>query len=700
MKRTHYRFSAIILVLFLLFGVPIVASAEVPYESYNYWENVSSDRKEVYSRAMYEPGLSISAASIGVADFTKINNVATDSQGNIYILDNASRIVMTDKNYNLIGEIGLINGTESYNEANSIYVHSDSSIYICDTNNHRILHITTTGGLIDTLVLPESPLIPDDFDFRPMYIAIDQNGYIYVISNGSYYGALLYGQNKEFLGFYGANTVSASISSVFNNIMNRVFPNNEKKGNTARKLPYSFIGITTDNEGFVYTCNGYTSTYQNKGQIRRLSPGTGSNILDSNSANFVDTDVNTEYNDGALAKQNIMDIEVDSNGFIYGLESAFGKVFVYDEQCRVLNVFGGGMGAGTQLGSFTTVSGMALLDDGNRILVSDSTTNLITVFKINSFGTKVKKQLALTLNGDYLESEEGWKEILTLDRNFQPAYSALARVELEKENYSKAMEYAKTGYDREVYGVAFEYVRSDFISDNFLWIFIVIIIIVAGLIVFLVVSSKKKLTFIKNKELSMMFSTLTHPVNTFTDIKEKGYGSVLLCFITLILYYVVTILQTLKGGFLFSIYDAESFNSFWVLIRSVGLVVLWIVADWLVCTLLGGKGKLKEIIIVTCYSLWPLIIAKILRLVLTNVLLPTEASFLSILDTIALLYFVFLIIIGLLKIHDFSMSRLVGTSALAIVGIAAIIFLIIMVVILLQKLGGFVITVISELQTF
>jgi len=199
--------------------------------------------------------------------------------------------------------------------------------------------------------------------------------------------------------------------------------------------------------------------------------------------------------------------------------------------------------------------------------------------------------------------------------------------------------------------------------------------------------------------MRLMFSTMLHPSNCFSDIKEKRKGSISLCVITVILYYLTTILQTLKGGFLFSVYDHASFNSIWVLVRSVGLVVLWIVADWMVCTLLGGKGKFREIIIITCYSLWPLIIEKILRLVFTNVLLPTEASFLNILDTIAIIYFIILMVIGLLKIHDFSMSRLIGTSALAIVGIAAIIFLIIMIVILVQQFWGFICTLVSELLT-
>ena len=56
-------------------------------------------------------------------------------------------------------------------------------------------------------------------------------------------------------------------------------------------------------------------------------------------------------------------------------------------------------------------------------------------------------------------------------------------------------------------------------------------------------------------------------------------------------------------------------------------------------------------------------------------------------------------IVGLLKIHDFSFSRLIGTSILAILGIAAIVFLLIMIIILIQQLCGFVFTLITEIIT-
>ncbi len=688
------RVLAIVIILILFTGITV--SAEVPFESYTYWSDVSDGEKAVYNRPMYNTSKTFSAADIGVNEFEKINYVCTDTNNNIYILDSASRIVVLNNQFEVINEIGLIGGTEAYQNSSSIFIASDNTIYICDTKGNRVLHTSQNGELIEVIGLPDSPLIPTDFSFNPSRVILDDYGYLYVLSEGSYYGALLYDLDKTFLGFYGANTVSSSVSGVLTNIKNHLFPNNEKKANTAQKLPYSFVDIEIDNQGFIYTCNGYTSASERKGQIRKLSPGAGSNILGSQDINFVDYSVNSQYKNGAFSRQNILDIEVDSNGYIYGLESVFGKVFLYDTDCNILTVFGGGMGSGTQSGNFVLANSFTLLNDGETVIVSDYETNLITVFEITDFGRIVKELINITKKGEYDKAKNGWNEILKQDSNFQLAYSGLARVYLNEENYDLALKYAREGYDRDTYAVAFEYVRKDFIDKNFAWIFGGVVLLLGVVIAWIVISTKKNIVLIKNRELRLMLNTSIHPNNVFTDIKEKHYGSVLLSVMLVALYYVATVLQSLSGGFLFTLYDPTTFNSLFVLARSAGLVILWVIANWLVCTISGGKGKLKEIIVVTCYSLMPLIVEKFIRLILTNVLVPNEAGFLGILDAIAVIYFVILLVIGLLKIHDFSLSGLIGTSALSLVGIAAIVFLLIMFIVLVQQLWGFILTVATE----
>ncbi len=694
------------LALFLVLFATVVCSAfpagalsqEIPYESYTYWEDIDENsRKAVYNRPMYEVKTVLDSTALGVKPFAKLNDVTTGTDGYIYLLDDTSRIVIIDSNYKLVREIGVIvSGSEEYDYsgANSLYIHSDNTIYICDTENARVLHCDGFGKLIDVQTLPESSLIPEDYDYRPLHAVVDKRDYLYVLSDGSYYGMILYAPDRSFLGFYGANEVTTGIVGAVKNIWNRVFVSNTRKGNSARTLPYVFVDVVVGGDGFVYTATGFTDKSNNRGQIKKLSPGTGKNILGSEDINFTDDEINTTYKDGEELQQNIVGLAVDENGFIYCLDAAFGRVFLYDSENHMLSAFGSGMGAGTQKGSFTVASAIAL--SGSDVLVSDSTKCTVTVFSETKYGKLLKELQSLTIDGEYLLAKDGWQQVLEMDRSCQLAYSGLARAYLTENNYEAALEYSKMGYDRDTYALAFEFVRQNFINRNFWFIFIGILIMLCGLVAVIIIGKRRKITLIKNQELKLFFNTLIHPALSFEEVKEKGRGRIWICLITVTVYYIFSVLRVLCGGFLFTYYDPENFNSLMVLVRSVGFVVLWIVCNWMVCTLLGGRGKLREITVVTCYSLQPLIIEGILSLALTNTLLPSEGEFLGILNAVAILYALLLLVIGMIKIHDFSMSHFVGTSVLSVLGMAAVIFLIVMVGMLLQQLGGFIGTVFME----
>lgn len=700
MLKKMMRFVSVFLVIICLASFTFTASAatQVPFESYTYWEDIGTERKAVYSRPMYEVNKVLDALSLGIEPFTTINDVYSDDK-NVYILDNNSRIVMLDKQYNLLKEIGAITDAEgntyNYNGAMSIYVHTDDTIFISDTENKRVLRINNEGVLIDLYGTPESSLIPESFVYKPLKAVMDSHGYLYVLSDGSYYGALLYAPDKSFTGFYGANDVTMGIASAIKNILERVFPNNAKKSASARTLPFSFVDIVIDKTDFIYTATGKTDTYDRTGQIKKLNPGTGNNIFNSEEVNFVDDKFNTTFNNGTQIEQDLVGLEVADNGYVFCIESQFGRVFLYDKSCRMLTAFGGGIGQGQQEGTFVAATAIALND--TDVIVSDKLKNTITVFTPTDFGTKVMGLIDITLEGKYLQAEEGWKEVIALDRNFQPAYSGLARAELTNENYKEAMVLAKEGYDRETYELAFEYYRKNLLEDNFWVVFLIAVAVIAGFVAFYLFVIKKKVQIIKNKQVRLMFKTLIHPVLAFEEIKEKKQGSIVISAVLVALFYVTAVIQVLCGGFLFTQYDPATFNSLWVLARSAGLVVLWIISNWMICTLMQGKGTAREITIVTSYSLLPIIIERVLRIAFTNVLLPSEAMFLTGFDVIAIGFTAILLIIGLIKIHEFSMSRLVGTSLLSIAWLAVLVFLIILVGMLIQQIGGFIVTVFLEL---
>ena len=721
-KKVLRRLAAIVLAAIIVAGTMLTAFAEtsqyVPYENYTYWEDIAGgQRKLVYNRPMYNVQSVISGTELGVEAITELTDVCIDKQGNVYLLDKGSpdasaKIIILDASYKYIKEISSVTKGEEaldFTGSSNIYVHTDGSIFICDTQQARVLKSDNDGNYIDEYTLPDSPLIPDDFAYRPVKVVADSRGYVYILSEGSYYGALLFapaesGTAKEFIGFYGANTVTNSVFGAIQSALNRMFPNNEKMKNQTRVLPYTFSDIVIDSKDFIYT----TTDSASKGQLKKLNPGAGNNILKSDDKRFIDDAVNRTYLGGLnfALYQKIVGLDVDDKEFMYALDSTYGRIYLYDAQCHLLTTFGGGMGNGTQKGTFHTASALCVKEtkdeDGkvliNDVLVTDKTNNSLTVFRRNDYGNMVVELDRMTIDGDYIESREGWEEAIKLDKNLQIAYTGLARAYLAEKNYEKAMEVALEGYDRDTYALAFEYRRQELISENFGWLFGGILIVVAAVIALAIFRKKKRTDEIKTKsETKLALSCLIHPGLAFEEIKDKKRGSSRVATVILLLFYVSAVVEVLWGGFLFTKYDPGTFNSLWVFVQSAGLVALWVVANWLVTTLMGGKGKLKEIYVVTCYSLTPIIASRVIYIILTNFLLPTEGSFLGILTTVATIYMGLLLVIGMMRIHDYTIGRFIGTTLLTVFGMAAIIFLMILVGILLQQLGGFVATILTEL---
>ena len=694
-----------ILALLIVLSCIVPASAqtvdsEIPVESYNYWEQAGgSSRKEVYSKPTHTVETIISAQTLGINELTSLTDICADKNGNIYLLDGEmSRIVVVDKNYKFVKEITSVmkdGAPLTFTKASNVYVHTDNTIYICDTQNERVLICDINGQVIDILTRPTSTIVPANFRYLPVSLTVDSDGYIYVLCDGSYYGAILYTPEREFMGFYGSNKVKNTITQAFQTMMSRLFVNNTKKGATASVLPYCFVDLVAGPEDFIYTATGYTDVGGATGQIKKLSPGDGSNIIKSDSVNFTDEGSNWSYYPGQMLRQNIVSIAVDENGYIYCLDKGYGRVFIYDEECRMLSAFGGGIDQGIQKGLFKQADAIALL--GSDVLVSDGVKLTVTVFNETEFCTDLKTARLQTLNGDYAESKELWESIIKQDSNCQAAYNGLARAYLDEGDYETALEYAKIGFDRDTYELAFVKVRTQFIDDNFVWLIIVAVLLIVGLITYMVISTKRSVSVVKNERIKLMFQTLVHPFNTFEKIKDKNQGSLIAGVVLIVIHYIVTVLSDLCGGFAFTYVDIANYNSLWVFVRSIGVVVLWIVANKLVTTLMNGKGKTFDIFIVTSYSLIPTIIGNIAYIIFSNVLTSDEAAFLTIFQSAMLVYSLMLLVIGTIKIHDYSFGEFLGTTILSVAGMAIVVFLIIMVFILFQQFTAFISTLYLEI---
>lgn len=701
-KRILCIIFALILVLSFtvnVFAAPSSTSSaqseQGSFESYTYWQEFGTDVKmPVLCKPMYKVDTVIDGVSIGSTPFESVSDVFADEDGNLYLLDGTkSEIFVFDKKYTFIRKIGEIKDgdkTLRFEGAEGVFV-KDRKLYIADTKNARVIVSDLDGNLIKNLLLPESMLIPEGFDYKPIRVCVDSSNTVYVASDGSFYGALVYSADEEFMGFYGANTVAASATDVIKTIFDRLFSNDIKKGSTVLALPYQINDLVIGPDDFVYTATAGQSGNAT-GQVHVLNPG-GKDILGKETFNFADFDV-TNY-DGKMQYQGIESIDADDEGFFYILDYRYGKVFWYDKECNILSVFGGTLGVGEQEGTFGNANAIAV--NGTDVIVADNGKKSITVFSITEYGALVRSAQVKTLEDDYENAEVEWKQVIAQDANSQLAYSGLARAAYVNGDNKKAIEYAKLGNDREIYADAFAKQRTDILAKLFIPGVLILIVLIVGFILFSRYKKKKGIVLIKNKEILLLKKSVFHPFDTFGTLKEKEMGSTVIATILLALFYIISAISDVASGFAYNSFDASTYNSFFVLLRTIGLVALWVISNWLVCVLLGGIGKLKEIYIVTCYSLIPLLFSQILSIVLSNILIPDEFVFVTIFSTICVIYTFFILAVGIMKIHDYSFGKFLATTVLSIISMLIIVFLIFIIFMLAQQVYGWILTVINEL---
>lgn len=706
MKKQIIKKGICLCLGFTILMSSFTALAANPVEAYVNQTDVDGSTETVYSRDVYEASRQINASSLGVEKLEGITDIYCEENGDIYLLNGkSSQILVLNQDYEFVKELEIYEEDGSscdFTGAEGIYISKEKEIFIADTINGRVLIANSEGIVTKCLESPQSDIIPEDFYFQPKRVMEDNEGYFYVLSSGCYYGALLYSSEYEFLGFYGANEVESSILSTLSYLWELLTSNDEKKSQQAQVLPYTVIDLAMDKKGYVYTCTGLSDYNQlGKGQIRKISPG-GSNILyhrdfdgtasSSSNHNFLEAEIVKRL--GYARGQNLVALDVSEKGNIYALDATYGKIYVYDQDCNILTVCGSGTGVGTQLGTFQTPVALAVV--GNDVLVADSKTATLTLFKLTDFGEKLLQAQELYFDSNYIEAMPYWVEILSQDGNNRLAYRGLAKAYYVQDDMDNALKYAKKGMDYATYDDAHQENITDFVQGNFLWIFLLLILIIGAFVVLLLNIRKRETPLIRNEKMRCFFSTMLHPFQASYDVKYKKQGSMKIAVGVTILLLLSAILKNTCCGFLFRRSDAESYSALFTVAQTAGLLVLWSMANWAICTIMEGKGRLKEVYIVSSYAVLPLALYNLIYLALSHVVAVENVDAIVGFKTIVLIYAFYILCVGIMAIHEYNFPKFLWTSFVAVLIMALVVFIGFVIVILLQQLGNFLLSLFME----
>lgn len=676
----------------------------ISYTDYNYWVG-GETKKAVPTKALFEPIKSISISSLGYdSSIITLADSCYDEKGNLLCLDSAEgRIIILDHNYRLVNEITEVdyNGEKiGFRGAKSILSDKGGLLYICDTENSRVL--CCKDGKVQRIIgCPTSNVIPDDFVFAPTGIVCNNEGFTFVLSDGCYYGLLAFTPDYEFIGFFGANKVTNNLLEAVSNWITELFETQEKHDATAKKLPYLLTDICMSADGFLCGVNS-----ERKGQLRMFS-ATGENILryseqyetgNGDEFNFADEPnnyVDTASMWSAVIEQSFSAVTADEAGYIYALDSTQGRIYMYDNTCNLLGVFGGGLSNSEQIGRFASPVSISAYE--NELAVLDIVNKNITIFKSTEYGELIKQAQQLTINGDYSEAYPLWSNIYGQDKNYQLAYNGISRYHLEQKNFEEAMKFSKAGNDQVTYAQAFRQYRNQIIRENLVWIVVAIGTISLAIYFILLYFKKRNKKISVNQNIKDCWLILFHPIECFGKIKTKQSGSVLIATILLIFFYLGTVGEKLLGGFMYENTDLTEFNSIYTLLASVGLMLLYVVLNWAACVLFEGKGKLKEIYCASCYCLIPLIINSIAYIILSYIIVPSNNGGMGLMTTIFQGIFIIWLLLSITVIHDFSFFKAIGMAIVIILGMIVAVFVLFAVLTLSQDLISFVIGLFKEI---
>lgn len=194
------------------------------------------------------------------------------------------------------------------------------------------------------------------------------------------------------------------------------------------------------------------------------------------------------------------------------------------------------------------------------------------------------------------------------------------------------------------------------------------------------------------------FYICRHPRDGFLELKANKKGSSIVVLITVSLWLFVELFYRVATD-----YDMNSFKSAdtSLLRTAVTTVVMFLMvclSNWCICTLMEGKGKLKDICVVAANALVPYIIVRFVTTILSWVLAGDEQVFLTYAVTVAWIWAALIAFSGLQEIHEYSFVKTITAIFLTIVCLIIMFFLALMLLILFEQLYFFVTTLIFEIR--
>lgn len=618
--------------------------------------------------------------------------------GRLYVLNTGdSNIVVLDKDYKIIEKIvpfSVKDGKREYvtfSEAKGIFVTEGGRLLISDTGNARVLVCEPSGEIIHTLLKPESENFPPDLMYKPVKTVMDDLGNVYVLCDGFYYGTIVYSADGSDGGFFGASKIEVT-AEVIASMFWRQFMTDEQLNYTENLTPISITSIDIDDNNFIYTCTADTVSRLNFVGTNIFEPEQGPDPIDKS----IYGDRNSALINGIQYKTNLSDVAISEDDFVFVLDPVMGRVFEYDKESNLLNIVGS---IGNQKGTFTVP--VAIETVGDDLLVLDQEKGKVTVFRTTDYGALLHEATILYHEGLFAEAYDKWETVLSYNSNLELAYRGLGRANLQDGKYEDAMYYCNLGQDRLGYSKAFRLYRSDVARKYFAPAIIIAAILIIALLILKKFWPKIKAKLnIKDREKKLFRPgyIMLHPLDFYDKLyADNSKHTIIASIVVVALFFIGEVMSNLATGFIFNKNNMTTFNAFFLIAKTVGLVAIWTASELVVGSLRFGHGTLRRVFTGTCAAVIPYTITLYLNLIISQFLTHEENAIMGIITTIGLIYTIFLLYQSVRVGQRYDAGEALVAMLLDVLVALVIILILVIVFMLVRQIVMFGATIVNEI---
>jgi len=447
--------TALLCICCIVGSIP-AAQADIPYKGYIYdaWGNsVAAPTSYVFDRVY-------SGFDLNGKAFKNPSDLFVSSRNRVYISDSGNRqVLVCDEKMQLLQAVTSYFDPDgkaiSLTTPRGLFVDGEENLYIALPEEEKVIKIDENLQLLQVFSRPESDLLEKDALFTVSKVVANEMGTVFVLVSGLYLGAVVYNAQGEFLGFYGADDVVVTVQLLADRMWKRIM-SQEQSDKMARYVPTEFTSFDIDGDNFIYTTTSKAGSSKN--EITKLN-SLGNNVLTQTPMNVASH--TGDYGDlergrylGKTVDSQFMDVAVREDGLIFGMDKSQGRIFEYDQESRLLAVFG--MNA-YQQGGFQSLKAIDTL--GEKLLALDDMKGTITVFRPTEYGKTVEEAILLYNDGRYQEARVIWEKVLSMNGNCVYAYDGIGKALYEAGDYEQALKYFRLAWNREAYSRAFKEYR-------------------------------------------------------------------------------------------------------------------------------------------------------------------------------------------------------------------------------------------------